>query len=94
MKNRSVFLSLAVAAVAAISSAVHVVATSARAVYRLAVDYLTFHVFTATSMAPGKAEVVAPTAHTKLKAADQYRMRMARRETPTLTDSWRMCPSI
>lgn len=94
MKNRSVFVTFAVAAMAAAASAVQVVATSVRAVYRLAMDYLRFHVFVAASMAPSKAEVVAPTAHTRLKAAEQYRMRQDRRDTPTLTDSWRMCPSI
>ncbi len=96
MKNRPVFVMFAVAAMAAAASAVQVVATSVRAVYRLAMDYLRFRAFAAAAVdvASRKATVAHLAAHTKLKAACRYRARQECRDTPTLTDSWRMCPSV
>lgn len=57
--------------------------------------WITAQVISIASAAPAKADQLNPAPAERLRSwREQYQARTLKRQTPTVTDRWRMCPSI
>ena len=71
----------------------HNIAVATYGLARTFAAWIVGHVITAAGLAPKPTGTVLDPER-MLTVAKAYRQRIERRQTPTLTASWRMCPSI